>query len=155
MGFNLPLRNYFNKMSEPTTWVRPNDWPVITDADNEVQFLMSDIDSAACTVQTTFTRTTGSQDIIIDWGDGTTNTVTATTSTNTTHQYTPGTGTPCSRGYTTFKIRVYFTGTGVSSLGQCRISSLLPSGNTATPYVNVGLLEIYYGDGNKTTNRNS
>jgi hypothetical protein len=150
MAVNLPVQNFFTRKVEPTDWVRPSDWPVITDAPNEVQFLMSDINDASCTVRTQFTRTSGSQNIVIDWGDSTTSTVTTTAQTNTTKIYTPGTGTPCSRGYTTFKIRVYFTGTGVSVLNACRLFGILISGNTTTPYYNVGLLEAYYGDGTQT-----
>ena len=155
MAFNLPVQNFFTKKIEPTDWVRPADWPVITDAPNEVQFLMSDINDASCTIRTQFTRTSGSQNIVIDWGDGTTNTVSTTTQTDTTHQYTVGTGTPCSRGYTTFKVRVYFTGTGVSVLNACRLFGLLIPGNTGTIYYNVGLLEAYYGDGTQTGNMSS
>lgn len=150
MAFNLPVQNFFTRKVEPTDWVRPSDWPVITDAPNEVQFLMSDINDSSCTIRTQFTRTSGSQNIVIDWGDSTTSTVTTTAQTDTTKIYTPGTGTPCSRGYTTFRIRVYFTGTGVSVLNACRLFGILISGNTATPYYNVGLLEAYYGNGTQT-----
>jgi hypothetical protein len=150
MAFNLPVQNYFTKSVSPDAWVRPSDWPSITDAANEVQFLMSDINAASCTVRTQFSRTSGSQNIVIDWGDGTTNTVTATTQTDTTHQYTVGAGTSCSRGYTTFKVRVYFTGTGVSVLNACRLFGILLAGNISNALVNVGLLEAYYGDGTQT-----
>lgn len=155
MAFNLPVQDFFSVSSEPNEWVRPTDWPVITDAPNEVQFLMSDINNASCTVKTQFSRTSGSQNIVIDWGDGTTDTITSTGNTDTTHQYTPGSGTPCSRGYTTFVIRVYFTGTGLSILSNCRLYALLSGGNTAAPYVNVGLLEIYHGDGTQTVSMNN
>lgn len=155
MAFNLPVQNFFTRIVQPDSYVRPLDWPVITDAANEVQFLMSDINDASCTIRTQFTRTSGAQDIIIDWGDGTTNTVSAIGQTDTTHQYIVGTGTPCSRGYTTFKIRVYFTGTGVSVMNVCRLFSVLIAGNSSSPYTNVGLLEIYYGDGTQTVQPNS
>lgn len=156
MAFNLPVQNFFSKTIEPSPWVRPADWPVITDAPNEVQFLMSDINDASCTINTVFSRTSGSQNIVIDWGDGTTNTITTTSSTNTFHQYTVGTGTPCSRGYTTFKVRVYFTGTGVSVLSSCRLYGVSVTNNVTNPYYNVGLLEVYYGDGtNSATSMNN
>jgi len=109
MAFNLPVQNYFNRATGPSSYSRPSDWPVITDAAAEVQFLFCDLGDAACSIRTSFTRTSGTQDIIIDWGDGTTSTVTTTASTNTNHTYTLGTGTPCTLGYTTFKIRVDFT----------------------------------------------
>ncbi len=125
MAFNLPVQNVYSKKLEPVAWVRPSDWPVITDTPNEVQFLMSDIGRASCTIRTQYTRDTGSQTIVIDWGDGTTDTVTASGQTLTTHQYTVGSGTPCSLGYTTFKVRVYFTGAGTSTMVLCRIHEQL------------------------------
>lgn len=145
MAFNLPLQNYFSRTTGPAVYSRPADWPVITDVATEVQFLFCDLGDAACSIRTTFTRTSGSQNIIIDWGDATTSTVTTTASTDTTHTYTPGTGTPCSLGYTTFIIRVYFTGTGVSVLNNCNILSILLSGSTNSTQI-CHVLEAYYGD---------
>lgn len=152
MGVKLPVQNYFTRINNPTPWTRQSDWPVITDTSNEVQFLMSDIGSYSCLIQTQFTRTSGTQDLIIDWGDGTTSTITAT-SANTSKTYTPGTGTPCSLGYTTFKIRVYFTGTGVSVMTQCDILATPEEGgvNTANRKA-CNVLEIYYGNGTQTSN---
>ncbi len=146
MAFNLPVQNYFRRESGPTTWVRPSDWPVITDTANEVQFLMSDLGDASLSLRTNFSRTSGSQNMVIDWGDGTTTTITSALATTTNKIYTPGTGTPCSLGYTTFKIRVYFTGTGVSVMSQCQPTALLISGNTFSTQECV-ILEAYYGDG--------
>jgi hypothetical protein len=150
MAFRLPLQNYFTPSAQKEDWIRPNDWPVITAVNNEVKFLMSDINNASCSIVTSFTRTSGTQNITIDWGDGTTDVISTATSVTTGHQYAIGTGTPCSRGYTTFVIRVYFTGTGVSVLNNCRITSVLVSGNTVTPYDSIGLLEVYYGDSTQT-----
>jgi hypothetical protein len=145
MAFNLPLQNYFSRTTGPAVYSRPSDWPVITDVATEVQFLFCDLGDAACSIRTTFTRTSGSQNIVIDWGDATTSTVTTTASTDTPHTYTPGTGTPCSLGYTTFIIRVYFTGTGVSVLNNCNIMAILISGSTISPQI-CHVLEAYYGD---------
>ena len=145
MAFNLPLQNFFSRTTGPAVYSRPSDWPVITDVATEVQFLFCDLGDATCSIRTTFTRTSGTQNIIIDWGDATTSTVTTTASTTTGHTYTPGSGTPCSLGYTTFKIRVYFTGTGVSVLNNCNILPLLLSG-TSNSHQNCAVLEAYYGD---------
>jgi hypothetical protein len=150
MAFNLPVQNYFRRTVGPSIWVRPADWPIITDVANEVQFLMSDQGDANCSILTNFTRTSGTQNIIIDWGDGTTSTITTTANTRTNKTYVPGTGTPCSLGYTTFIIRVYFTGTGVSVLSTCSMGALYVGSNTfsaQTCYV----LEAYYGDGTTPT----
>mgnify|MGYP003658760382 CR=1 FL=1 len=147
MGVKLPVQNYFIRASGPSEWVRPTDWPVITDTVGEVQFLMSDLGNSNCSLRTNFTRTSGTQNIVIDWGDGTTTTIsTAGSSITTDKTYTPGTGTPCSLGYTTFKIRVYFTGTGVSVITQCQPTALLISGNTFSTQ-NCEVLEAYYGNG--------
>lgn len=150
MAVQLPVQNYFRRIDGPTTWVRPADWPVIVDTAGEVQFLMSDIDDATCSLRTNFTRTSGSQNMIIDWGDGTTTTITTTGLSITNKTYTVGTGTPCSLGYTTFKIRVYFTGTGVSTITLCQITPLYISGNSFSTQ-NCAVLEVYYGDGTSTT----
>jgi hypothetical protein len=145
MAFNLPVQNYFNRTTGPAVYSRPADWPVITDVATEVQFLFCDLGDAACSIRTTFTRTSGAQDIVIDWGDGTTDTVTTTAQTITPHTYTPGTGTPCSLGYTTFIIRVYFTGTGVSVLSNCNIMAIPISGDIGSLQI-CNVLEAYYGD---------
>ena len=145
MAFNLPVQNYFNRTTGPAVYSRPSDWPVITDAAAEVQFLFCDLGDASCSIRTAFTRTSGAQNIVIDWGDGTTNTVTTTASTDTNHTYIPGAGTACTLGYTTFKIRVYFTGTGVSVLSNCNILPIMISSNT-TSFQTCHVLEAYYGD---------
>ena len=156
MPVTLPIQNFFSRTIQPTTWVRPNDWPIIIDTPNEVQFLFSDINESSCTIRTQFSRTSGSQNLVIDWGDGTTNTITSTSQTDTSHVYEPGTGTPCSLGYTTFKIRIYFTGVGSSVLSDTRIFPILPSGSTTgNRYQECALLEIYYGDNTQTTNPTS
>jgi len=146
MAVNLPVQNYFTRLTGPNSWVRPADWPVITDTINEVQFLTSDLGDSNLSLRTNFSRTSGSQNMVIDWGDSTTTTISATGATTTDKTYTPGTGTPCSLGYTTFKIRVYFTGTGVSVISQCQPTALLISGNTFSSQ-ECSVLEAYYGNG--------
>ena len=148
MAFNLPVQNYFSRTTGPAVYSRPACWPVITDVATEVQFLFCDLGDAACQIRTLFTRTSGSQNIIIDWGDATISTVTTTGTTDTTHTYTPGAGTPCpSLGYTTFIIRVYFTGTGVSVLNNCNIMAILNTASTAVGSPQIcHVLEAYYGN---------
>jgi hypothetical protein len=146
MAFNLPVQNYFRRTDGPAVYSRPACWPVITDVATEVQFLFCDLEDASCSIRTNFTRTSGSQNITIDWGDGFSNVISSTNTTNTIHTYTPGTGTPCpSLGYTTFIIRVYFTGTGVSVLSNCNIMANPISGNNNSLQV-CNVLEAYYGD---------
>jgi len=146
MAFNLPVQNYFRRTDGPAVYSRPACWPVITDVATEVQFLFCDLGDASCQIRTNFTRSVGSQNITIDWGDGNSSTVTTTAQTNTTHTYTPGTGTPCpSLGYTTFIIRVYFTGTGTSVLDNCNIMAIPISGNIGSFQI-CNVLEAYYGN---------
>jgi len=146
MAFNLPVQNYFRRTDGPAAYSRPACWPVITDVATEVQFLFCDLGDAACSIRTNFTRSVGSQNITIDWGDGFTNVISSTNTTNTTHTYSPGSGTPCpSLGYTTFIIRVYFTGTGTSVLSNCNIMANPISGDIGSLQI-CNVLEAYYGD---------
>jgi len=139
MAFNA-LINSIAPVPTPSDWVRASDWPVITDTPNEVQYLVADTGAKAFTIRTTFTRTTGN--IYIDWGDGVTDTISTTTSTNTNHVYSTG-GTPCSRGYNTFKIRIYGDPTCVITNAQ-QVSNFAVTGGN--PYYTVGVLEAYFGD---------
>jgi hypothetical protein len=145
MAFNLPVQNYFNRTTGPEVYSRPADWPVITDVATEVQFLFCNLGDSTCQIRTNFTRSVGSQNITIDWGDGFSNVISSTATTNTTHTYAPGSGTPCSLGYNTFKIRVYFTGTGTSVLDNCNILPVLISGDIGS-LQGCPVLEAYYGD---------
>lgn len=147
MGFNL--NNVLS--TSPTSgkdWVRPSDWPVITDTAGEVQFLFADTAEAKISFQVGYTGPNPT----IDWGDGTTTTVTSSGSTWWNKTYTKGTGTPCSRGYTTFKIRVY----GATTLTTVR-PSVDPSlsFNVIAAAYTIGLLEAYYGNGTVPSGINS
>ena len=139
MAFNVPI-NSIAPTPTPSDWVRPSDWIPITDTANEVQFLVADTGAKAFAIQTTFTRTSGN--IYIDWGDGTVDTISTTTSVTTEHVYSTG-GTPCSRGYNTFKIRIYGDATCVITNTK-HLSNFTVTGGGV--YYNVGLLEVYFGD---------
>jgi hypothetical protein len=139
MAFNVPI-NSIAPIATPSDWVRPSDWITITDTANEVQFLVADTSAKAFAIQTTFTRTSGN--IYIDWGDGTVDTISTITSTTTEHVYSTG-GTPCYRGYNTFKIRIYGDATCVITNAK-HLSNFTVTGGAI--YYNVGLLEAYFGD---------
>jgi len=80
-------------------YLRPPDWINISAvADNEINLLVRDDIPAA------FTISAGGTSFSVDWGDGNT---TLGASGFITHTYSKGSGTACSEGYTTFKIRVY------------------------------------------------
>ena len=87
MAFNIPI-NSIAPSETSSDWIRPIDWPTITDTANEVQFLVADINQKCFSIQTVFTRTTGN--IYIDWGDGVVNTISTTTITTTEHVYSTG-----------------------------------------------------------------
>ena len=143
MAFYLPIQSYLKPKPTPANWVRPGDWITITDSANEVQFLVADTDLATFTINTTFTKNSGTN-LYIDWGDGVTNTISTATSVFTNHTYAIGTGTPCSRGYTTFKIRVYADATSVITICN-HVAPQAASVSGSVAYV-LGLLEAYYGN---------
>lgn len=158
MGFNLPTLPV-NIKSKPTEWVRPSDWPVITDNANTVQFLINDIGaSQSCFtfgISTTYTKEFPNYyDLYIDWGDGSAvQTVSNPASTVTLHTYIPGTGTPCSRGYTTFVIKIWCGTLGSISTSKIQVARCgiytTTSGAAANQLVlntTHPLLEAYYGD---------
>jgi hypothetical protein len=128
---------------QSTPWVRPADWISITDAPNEVQFLVSSLGQGSYGIQTTFTKPS-SQNLYINWGDGVIDTISTNSSVITYHNYTTG-GTACSLGYNTWKIRVY-TDAG-ATITYCRPVVGQKYGTTLYPSITSGLLEAYYGDG--------
>jgi len=145
MAFNLPSKNtYIQKkpVVQPPTYTRPLDWiAILAPPANEVFYLVSDI-SPIYTISTTFTRL-ASQNIYIDWGDGVIDTV-SSLSTSTAHTYTVGGGTACSRGYTTWKIRIY-----ADPGATITLTKFIQTVNyTQLP---IGLLEAHHGDGTLST----
>lgn len=140
MSFNVPI-NSIAPLPTPTDWVRPGDWITITDVANEVQFLVADTGSKAFAIQTTFIQNSGTN-IYIDWGDGVIDTISTVTSTTTEHIYSTG-GTPCSRGYNTFKIRIYGDATCVITNAK-HIPNFSVTGGSL--FYNIGILEAYFGD---------
>jgi hypothetical protein len=121
-------------------WVRPSDWPVITDTPNEIWALVNDQGAASFSFTAGFTGTA-----FVDWGDGS-GPVAITSGVAFTKSYTPGTGATCSRGYTTFKVRVYGA-TTFTSLRPNFGATTAGNGSYLSGAYSIGLLEIYYGDG--------
>lgn len=140
MAFNVPLKNTIAKqrpVTKQTPWVRPADWINITGVnDNEAIYLVSDMGDKTFKL---FCSTFSSADIYVDWGDGTIDTVAHSTSIE--HTYSTG-GTPCSRGYNTFKIRVYVDpGVVLSS------ANFVQTSTRRRLNFPVYLLEAYFGNG--------
>ena len=141
MAFRLPYSLQSLPKTKSDDYSRPSDWPVITDAANEVQALVNDQGAGYISFNTSFTAGTMS----IDWGDGSP-AVALTSNVPATKYYTAGTGATCSRGYTTFKVRIY----GSGSITACRPTyqaATSANGSTLGTLYSVGILEMYYGDG--------
>jgi hypothetical protein len=143
MPFNIPNQTSYIKqrpVSPYSAWTRQPDWITITDTTGEVQFLTSNLAFSAFTIQTTFTQTGGVGNIYIDWGDGTTDTVSTIGLTNTSHTYTTP-GTPCSLGYDTYKVRIYGdAGTRITR------ASFTTTPTQQSGLAIIGVLEAYYGN---------
>jgi hypothetical protein len=152
MAFNS--RN--NLSSEPrkiieTPWVRPSDWPVITDAPNEIQVLLNDTNRATYWFDFYYAGIGAT----VDWGDGSPienlpNGGSGTMA-RVNHTYTPGTGATCSLGYTTFVAKFsHATSVGKvypSAVGSSGTAGLAaPDGTLLNGFYSWGILEMYMGD---------
>jgi hypothetical protein len=139
MAFNLPQRTSIGAQppTTPAVWTRPSDWISITGVSTgEILFLVSDATSSNNAKYNFAMTKTGAGNVYIDWGDGTSTTV----SSNATysHTYTTG-GTACSLGYNTWKITI--TSDVGTRITGARI--VYDTDYSGTPY---GLLEGWYGD---------
>jgi hypothetical protein len=142
MAFNLSTASITKQRPiDNIEWTRPNDWISITSVpDNEIYYLVADMGLKTFKITTQFTRT-ASENIYIEWGDGTTTTISSSDFTATEKTYTTG-GTPCSRGYNTFKIRIY----GDAGTTITRAAFVQPTTYNRSNYP-VYLLEAWYGNG--------
>jgi hypothetical protein len=149
MSFSIP--NTLNLVKNtpitlPPTYSGAPDWVSITGSvANEVLLLVSDATNGLYRIRTTFTRP-ASQNIYIDWGDGSPiDTISTTTTTDTTHTYTTG-GTPSTRGYNTWKVRIY--GDAGTRITQAQVIK-----NTTTDIATFpsGLIQAWYGDNTVTS----
>jgi hypothetical protein len=81
-------------------WIAPSDWVQLEEPnDNEILLLASDINPHYAI----YVRVLGGY--TVDWGDGTIDNWASESIAS--HSYVIGGGKLCSRGYTTFKIRIY------------------------------------------------
>jgi hypothetical protein len=142
MSFSIP--NALNIVEQTPillpTYSGAPDWVSITGAvTNEVLLLVSDATGGRYTIRTTFTRPS-TEKIYIDWGDGSPlDSISTTTQTDTTHTYTSG-GTASTRGYNTWKVRIYGdAGTRITKAQVIKNSGQ----NTSFP---TGLIQVWYGD---------
>jgi len=97
---NTKLADYDDKISLIDDWVAPSDWIQLEEPNgNEILLLASDMNPHyAIKVEVV-------GGYIVDWGDGTINEWAS--GATASHSYTVGSGQACSRGYTTFKIRIH------------------------------------------------
>lgn len=104
---DVPFADYATKIEEipqmnPDDWKPHPDWPDISEvADNEIKLLVADGSGIAFA-----TTVANNGTFSIDWGDGTIEHNCASGSTKE-HQYVPGSGTPCSIGYSTYVVRIF------------------------------------------------
>jgi hypothetical protein len=98
---NLPIMSSSSPSSE---WTPPSDWPVLNPADNEIEMIVSDQVYPGIAVTITVAGDAGTYSI--DWGDDTIDTLIASDAVKE-HLYEVGEGTPCSLGYTTWKLKIY------------------------------------------------
>lgn len=140
MGFNLP--STFSSSKSPRDpypeYQRPFDWPTITDAPDKVQFLVNNEYGDTTVISTSFVQP-GSQNVFIDWGDGTIDTITTPDETFTSHTFATG-GTPSSLGYDTWVVQVYYDA-GATLFVPKFPRAAAPFGSDVSP-----VLEIYCGD---------
>ena len=98
--FHLPISVIGGTSSATASWTPPVDWIDISSVgNNEINLLVADMSPTQFQITTAGTFS-------INWGDGTIETNRASITTYQ-HTYTVGAGQACSRGYTTFKIRIY------------------------------------------------
>lgn len=141
MAFNIPVQNTLANVrpsSPPTPWTRQPDWVAITSVpDTEIYYLVSDQSELRYTLETEFT---GTGNLYIDWGDGSpTDIISSGSAIKTTHTYITGTGTPCSLGYTTWKITV--STDPVLTMTKCLFQNPTTGGAKHT----CGVLEAWFG----------
>ena len=142
MAFNLSTASTTKQRPiDSIEWTRPGDWVSITSVpDNEIYYLVADMGLKTFRINTTFTRT-ASQNIYIDWGDGTTTTISSPELTGSEKTYTTG-GTPCSRGYNTYRIRIYGDA-GTTITGAAFAKATVYNRDNYPIY----LLEAWFGNG--------
>jgi hypothetical protein len=88
--------------SVATGWQAPTDWPSLNDcALGNIELIVNDQTMATYAFVCT---TSAAANYQINWGDG--NTIQYASGATAQHTYTVGSGTPCSLGYTTFKITI-------------------------------------------------
>ncbi len=135
--FKTPLNAVSVIPPSTTAWTKPSDWiDISTVGNNEINLLVADMATTQFSIITAGTYS-------INWGDGTVETG-RTSATTYYHTYSLGSGTACSRGYTTFKIRIYGASSDIT-----RFQIQNPSGATCAH--NVPILWCVMG----TTNLNS
>jgi hypothetical protein len=144
MSFTVP--NYLqitkNTPIDVPIYSGASDWVSITGAvTNEVLLLVCD---GAINTFSLRTTSTGGGNIYIDWGDSFTSTITTGAQTDTEHTYSSG-GTASTRGYNTWKIRVYSD--GGTRITNCKVIQVA----TEFAQTSNGLLQAWYGDNTVTT----
>lgn len=136
-NFNLPITGEY--------WTPPSDWIDISSVgNNEINILVDD----SYFIKFTITMALGGT-YTIDWGDGVIETL-RNSGTAYVHTYAYGGGTPCSLGYTTYKIRIYDATNPISQLQfqTPTVGDISPLKTTVNTY---GVLWIVFGTNDLTS----
>lgn len=151
MGVQLPLlNNYIPVDNNIQPWVRPADWPTITDADDTIQFLYSDIVSNVVSIRYFLSGGYSGTPFRVDWGDGNIEDFPCSGYSTVSHTYNSRTGTACSRGYNTWVITITVTQASAYLYDVKLISNQDGNVNNLSKSRPVGLLEAYYGNNTQT-----
>lgn len=103
------FRNFKDHILPPVAWRSDPLWLSLSDiADGQIGMIVRDRDDLGVAARCAFTIT-ATANYVVDWGDGTSQTIASGTMAD--HTYTLGAGTPDSKGTTTFKVRISSTGT--------------------------------------------
>lgn len=109
IGAAVPFTDYADYILPPATWMPDPLWASLDDtADGQICMIVRDRDDLGVAARCAFTITATAA-YVVDWGDGTSQTIASGTMAD--HTYTLGAGTPDSKGTTTFKVRISSTGT--------------------------------------------
>lgn len=109
IGAAVPFTDYADYILPPVAWMPDPLWASLDDiADGQIGMIVRDRDDLGVAARCAFTIT-ATANYVVDWGDGTSQTIASGTMAD--HTYTLGAGTSDSKGTTTFKVRISSTGT--------------------------------------------
>lgn len=123
IGAAVPFTDYADYILPPATYMPDPLWPSLSNiADGQIGMIVRDRDDLGVAARCAFTIT-ATANYVVDWGDGTTDTIASGTMAD--HTYTLGAGMADSKGTTTFKVKISSTGT----ITRIQMAGKLATGN--------------------------